>query len=117
MSLLLSQTGFVIRIFRDIFPLPGKEQLRLDNRPQKLFKGQAVVAEKAGRRERGSQKDTEPACCFPADQAAKAQIYTGGNEQSRKGAKELPGRQAEKDALLVLTDLFWYLDFYCFHLP
>ena len=37
--------------------------------------------------------------------------------EKSKRAKELPGRKAEKDALLVLTDLFWYLDFYCFHLP
>lgn len=106
----LSIIGFIIRIFADVLPIPGKQQFGLDDSPNKLLKAQAVVAEKARRREGRCQDDAEPACGFPAYEAPKAQIDASRDEQRGQRAKELPSRQAKEDAFLVLPDLF--RDFY-----
>lgn len=106
----LSVEALVVDILTDVPALPGVQDFAFDDSPQKLLKVHAVVAEKAGHGSRRSQHDAEPTGCLPPNHMAEKQIHACGDYDRENGAEELPGRQAEENALLVLPDFFW--DFY-----
>ena len=66
--------------------------------------------EETGQGDRGGGQDAHPACRLLADGWPQAQVDTGGRSHSNRGAKELPGGQAEEDGLLVLADFLGNFD-------
>ena len=108
----------IAEVFSDVFAISGKQELGLDNRPQELLKGHAVVIKKARHGSGRSQDDAEPACGFLADHVAQEQIRAGGDADGKDRAEELPGRQAKENTFLVLSDLFRDFNFFDgFYLP
>ena len=96
-------------------PAPGAKNFRLDNGPDKLLKGHAVVGEKAGHAGRGRAEDAQPACGFFAEDRAKAQVDTHGNQYGEGRAQELPDGKAEEYRFLVAA--YFFRDFYFYNLP
>ena len=113
----LSVEALVVDILSDVPALPGVQDFAFDDSPQKLLKVHAVVAEKAGHGSRRSQHDAEPAGRFPPNHRAQKQVHACGDSHCENGAEELPGRQAEENALLVLPDFFRNFYFDKCHLP
>ena len=101
----LSVETVVKQVFPDVLTVSRIEEFRLDDRPQELFKGHAVIGEEAGHGGGSGQDDAEPACGLLADDRAKQKIHAGGDGNSEDRAKELSGRQTKEDAFLVLPDL------------
>ena len=101
-----------MRVFAYVFSFAGKEYLGLYKGPDKLLHVHAVIAEKTGGGKRGGYDYAQPACRLPAQHPAQAQVYARRCQHRSQGTEKLPGRQAEKYALLVLSYFFWYFDFY-----
>ena len=101
----LSVEAVVKLVFPDVLAISGKQEFRLDDRPQELFKSHAVIGEEAGHGGGSSQDDTEPACGLLADDRAKQKIHTSGDGNGENSAEELSGRQPKENAFLVLPDL------------
>lgn len=92
---------------------PGAENFGFNDSPDKLLKGHAVVSEKASHACRGCAEDAEPTCCFFAENGAKAQINTHGNQNGQGRAQELPNGQAEEYRFLVTA--YFFRDFYFYN--
>lgn len=108
----LSVEAVIAEVFSDVLAISGKQELGLDDRPQELLKGHAVVIKKARHGSGRGEDNTEPACGFLADYVAQEQIRASGDADGKDRAEELTGRQAKEDAFLVLPDFF--RDFYLY---
>ena len=108
----LSVKAVVAEVFSDVFAIPGKQELGLDDSPKELLEGHAVVNKNARHGSGRSQDDTEPACSFLADHITQEQIRASGDADGKDRAEELTGRQAKENALLVLPYLFRDLNFF-----
>lgn len=114
----LSVEAVVIGVFPYVLAVACKQELGLDDRPEELFKGHAVIGEKARHSSGRGQHDAEPACGFLADHVAQEQIRSRGDANGEDRAEELTGRQAKENAFLVLPDLFRDFNFFDgFYLP
>ena len=114
----LSVEAVIAEIFSDVFAIPGKQELGLDESPKELLKGHAVIVEKARHSSRRGEDDAEPACGFLTDHVAQEQIRASGNADGKDRAEELTGRQAKENAFFVLSDLFRDFNFFNgFYLP
>lgn len=94
---------------------PGAEDFGLNNSPDKLLKGHAVVGEKASHACWGCAEYAQPTGSFFAENGAKAQIDTHGNQYGEGRAKELTDGKAEEYRFLVAADFF--RNFYFYNLP
>lgn len=101
----LSVEAVVKLVFPDVLAVSRTEEFRLDDRPQELFKSHAIIGEEACHGGRSGQDNAEPACGLMSDDRAKQKIHASGDGNSENSAEELTGRQAEKNAFLVLPDL------------
>ena len=108
----LSVEAVIVKVFSDVLAISGKQELGLDDRPQELLKGHAVIVEKARHGSGRSQDDAEPACGFLADHVAQEKIRASGDADGKDRAEELTGRQTKENAFLVLPDLFRDFNFF-----
>ena len=107
----LSVQHIVVEILGHKAPLPGAQDFGLDESPQELFQGQAIVTEKAGHGHGRGGQDAHPARRFLPGHVAQQQRDGHGDPHGKQGAEELPGGQAEKDTFFVLAYFFWNFDF------
>ena len=82
----LSVEAVVKQVFLDVLAVSRIEEFRLDDRPQELFKGHAVIGEEASHGGRSGQDDAAPACGLLADDRAKQKIHAGGDGNSEDRA-------------------------------
>ena len=108
----LSVEAVIAEVFSDVLAISGKQELGLDDRPQELLEGHAVVIKKARHGSGRGKDNTEPACGFLANHITQEQIRDGGNADSEDRAEELTGGQAKENAFLVLSDLFRDFNFF-----
>ena len=101
----------MIHIARAKHQLFGIQKLGLDPRPQKLFGGHAVVAEKTagGKGRRGQNAHPTDFLCTHIGLEQK--INAHGHAEGKHRADKLAGIQSEKDGFTVFPDLFGDLDF------
>ena len=92
--------------------LPGVQQLRADDGEEESFKGHAVVSEKAAEGEGERCQDADPADLPAAHHVAQAEIQPYRHQHGQQGEQELPQRQPEEQAFLVVPDFFVDADFY-----
>ncbi len=107
----LSVQHIVVEILGHKAPLPGTQDFGLDEGPQELFQGQAVVTEKASHGHGRGGQDAHPARRFLSGHAAQQQVDGYSDPHSEQGAEKLPGGQAEENAFLVLAYFFGNFDF------
>ena len=79
---------------------------------EKLFKGHAVVGEKAAQGEGEGGQDADPADLPAAHHIAQAEIQPHRHQHSQQGEQELPQGQPEEQAFLIVPDFFVDADFY-----
>ena len=102
----------MIHIVRAKHQLFGIQKLGLDPRPQELFGGHAVVAEKtAGGKGRRGQ-NAHPAYFLRAHIRLEQKINAHGYAEGKHRADKLAGVESEKDGFAVFPNLFGYLDFH-----
>ena len=87
-------------------------KFRADISKQKLLQRHAVVLEKAAEGEGKSAQDADPSDLGGRQHRAQAKIHAYGNSDGQQRKDELAERQPEKQALLIVSDLFVdaYLD-------
>ena len=108
----LSVQHIVVKILGHKAPFPGAQDFGLDESPQELFQGQAVVTEKAGHGHGRGGQDAHPARRLLPGHIAQQQVDGHGDPHGEQGAEKLPGGQAEENAFLVLADFFGNFDFH-----
>ena len=94
----------------------GIQQLGADDGEEELFKGHAVVSEKAAQGEGECRHDTDPADLSAAYHVAQAEIQPHRHQDGQQGKQELPQGKPEEQALLVVPDFFVDADFYWYYL-
>ena len=105
-----------VQIFRPEHQLSGIQQLRADDSEEELFKGHAVISEKATQGEGERRQDADPADLPVAQHVAQAEVQPHRHQDGQQGKQELPQGQAEKQAFLIVPDFFVDADFYKNHL-
>lgn len=105
-----------VQIFRPEHQLSGIQQFGADDGQQELFKGHAVVSEKSAQGERERRQDTDPADLPAAHHVAQAEIQPHRHQDGQQGEQELPQRQAEEQAFLIVLDFFVDSNFDGYHL-
>ena len=77
-----------------------------------MFQIHAVILEKSAESERESAQDADPSDLGGRQHRAQAKIHAYGNSDGQQRKDELAERQPEKQALLIVSDLFVdaYLD-------
>lgn len=101
----------VIHIVRPEHQLFGVQQFGLDPRPQELFGGHAVVAEKAaGGKGRGGQ-NAHPAHFLCAHIGLEQKINAHSHAEGKHRTDKLAGVESEKDGFAVFPNLFGDFDF------
>lgn len=93
-------------------PWPGAEKLRFDIGPSELFKGQAVVLEKARDGHWRRSHDAGPAGGFLVGNGFQEKVHAHSHPNSQDRTEELPGGQAEEDGFLVLAHFLGDLNFH-----
>ena len=106
-----------VQIFRPEHQLSGIQQLRADDGEEELFKGHAVVSEKATEGEGERRQDADPADLPAAQHIAQAEVQPHRHQDGQQGKQELPQGQAKKQAFLVVPDFFVDANFYRKHTP
>ena len=89
-------------VFRPEHTGPGAQHLAFEYRPQKFFQRHPVVGKKSGQRQRRGPKNTYPARRFRSKRIHTSKIHPHRCSHSGKRASELPQRQPEKNAFMVL---------------
>ena len=101
-----------IEVLRPEHQLSGAQQLRADDGKEELFKGHAVVGEKAAEGEGKCGQDADPADLPAAHHVAQAEIQPHRHQHGQQGEQELPQGQPEEQAFLIVPDFFVDADFY-----
>ena len=101
-----------IQVLRSKHQLSGVQQLRADDGEEELFKGHAVVGEKASQGEGEGGQDADPADLPAAHHAAQAEVQPHRHQHGQQGENELPQGQPEEQAFLIVPDFFVDADFY-----
>ena len=101
-----------VQIFRPEHQPSGVQKLRADDGEEELFKGHAVVSEKAAQGEGERRQDADPADLPAAQHIAQAEVQPHCHQDGQQGKQELTQGQAEKQAFLIVPDFFVDADFY-----
>ena len=101
-----------IEVLRPEHQLSGVQQFRADDGEEELFKGHAIVGEKAAEGEGKGGQDADPANLPAAHHAAQAEVQPHRHQHSQQGKQELPQGQPEEQAFLIVPDFFVDTDFY-----
>ena len=101
-----------VEVLRPEHQLSGVQQFRADDGEEELFKGHAVVGEKAAEGEGEGGQDADPADLPAAHHAAQAEVQTYRHQHSQQGEQELPQGQAKEQTFLIVPDFFVDTDFY-----
>ena len=101
-----------VEVLRTEYQLSGVQQFRADDGEEELFKGHAVVSEKATEGEGERCQDADPADLPAAHHIAQAEVQPHRHQDGQQGKQELPQGQPEEQTLLIVPDFFVDADFY-----
>ena len=95
-----------VQIFRPEHQFSGIQQFGADDGEEELFKGHAVVSEKAAQGEGECRHDADPADLPAAHHIVQSEIQPHRHQDGQQGEQELPQGQAEEQAFLIVPDFF-----------
>ena len=101
-----------VEVLRPEHQLSGVQQLRADDGEEELFKGHAVVGEKAAEGEGEGGQDADPADLPAAHRVPQAEVNGHGHHHGQQDEQELAQGQPEEQAFLIVPDFFVDADFY-----